>query len=428
MANREGYVEATAGDLVDRRYRIRHEVARGAMGVVFEAEHVLTRQVVALKMLTSEVVRWPVLQERLMREARALGLVRHPGIVQVLDAGTCERHGTFVTLERIEGRSLDGLLTSHGRLSAATVVGLAKQLGAALHAVHALGVIHRDVKPGNILLRGGDPERGDVLKLIDFGIASLETDDDVTERKLTGQSELLGTLEYMAPEQILAGAPATRATDIYAMGATLYECLMGDVPYPGKLGEILQAHTAASGPPRLQSGDVVIPEALEAAILKALARRPEDRFATAEELAAACAAALPGSRTPLQLVTLTPAQSASSRRRHARAPYFALIRILTQAGHCDGHVEDISEGGLLAVTSGACEEGEVVRVRLPLPVSGRVATLEGKARWSKTRRGQRAIGVEFLAPDAAVTAEIGQYVTAMLEPSKTRIVGADLIA
>jgi serine/threonine protein kinase len=209
MTSEPRYVEASPASTIDRRYTVRREIARGGMGIVFEAEHSLTRSPVAVKVLTTAALGWPIVHARLMREARALAVARHPGVASVLDAGVCRSHGPYLVLEMIEGRSLESFIVARRTLDVESTVAVAQQLGAALSYVHSTGVVHRDVKPGNVLVTRDAGREGDVLKLLDFGIARVGEGDDVVERKLTQQTDVLGTIEYMAPEQILDGLPPT---------------------------------------------------------------------------------------------------------------------------------------------------------------------------------------------------------------------------
>jgi serine/threonine-protein kinase len=411
------YIEASPASTIDRRYSVRREIARGGMGIVFEAEHSLTRSSVAVKVLSTAALGWPIVHARLMREARALSVARHPGVASVLDAGVCRSHGPYLVLEMIEGRSLESFIVARRTLDVASTVAVAQQLGAALTHVHEAGVVHRDVKPGNVLVTHEAGHEGDVLKLVDFGIARVGEGDDVVERKLTQQTDVLGTIEYMAPEQILDGLPARPSSDIYALGVTLYECLVGDVPFPGTMTQVMSALLAGKEVSIRDKRPDVSP-ALEAVILRALSRDPAQRHATAAELAAACVSAV--GQAPRMLDLLQPPRpqvDGISRRQFVRAPYVTPVRVAGKAGACDGRTEDISEQGLLVVTSGTCVEGDEVSVRLPLPSSGRVVTLTGVARWAKTQRGQRAIGIELGAIPQDARADIQNYVALMTRQS-----------
>jgi serine/threonine-protein kinase len=413
MAIESRFVAAAPSSTVDRRYVVKREIARGGMGIVFEAEHTMLRAPVALKTLTSEALDWPLVHARLMREARALSIVRHPGVAAVLDAGTCAAHGPYLALEMIEGRSLESFVVARQRLDVESVVHVASQLGATVSFVHDRGVVHRDLKPGNVLVCREPARQGDVLKLLDFGIAVVPGDEDVIDRKLTHSGEVLGTVEYMAPEQLLDGALPTKASDIYALGVLLYECLTGDVPFPGTPTQVMTTLLAGKPVPSIRQRRPDVPPALEAAILRALSRDPAARYPRADALAAAVAAAVPRLVRPLSLLDMPAEPDPSTRRQYARAPFVTPVRIVASNGPADGRTEDVSEGGLLVVTNALVKEGERVSVRLPLPGAGRVVVIEAIARWARTRRGQKAIGIAFTnLPDDA-RADIRTYVALM---------------
>jgi serine/threonine protein kinase len=420
MSSEPSYVEASPASTIDRRYTVRREIARGGMGIVFEAEHSITRSPVAVKVLTTSALGWPVVHARLLREARALAVARHPGVAAVLDAGVCRSHGPYLVLEMIEGRSLESFVVARRTLDVASTVAVAQQLGAALAHAHSRGIVHRDVKPGNILVTREVGREGDVLKLVDFGIARVGEEDDVVERKLTSHTDVIGTIEYMAPEQILEGLPPTPASDVYAFGVTLYECLVGDVPFPGTMTQVMSTLLTGKPAPSIRELRADVPAALEAAIFQAMRRDPAQRYASAMDFAKACLAAF--GQPPRKLDLLEPPRPQAdgiSRRQFARAPYVTPVRVIGKSGACDGRTEDISEQGLLVVTSGNCAEGEEVTVRLPLPSSGRVVTLTGVARWAKTQRGQRAIGIALTGVPQEARADIRNYVALMTGATST---------
>jgi serine/threonine-protein kinase len=221
------------GNTVDGRYELRRDLGRGAGGIVFEARHTFTGRRVALKVVAPDVPRAKLeeLRGRLMREARALAAVHHPGVVEVLDGGVLDDGTPFVVMENLEGRTLEGLLTTRGKLSIHETVALTLQLADALEATHEAGVVHRDMKPSNVLITR-DRDGRERVKLVDFGIAQIAGSKD--EEKLTGIGALIGTPAYMAPEQLLALEDVDLRADLYALGITMFECLTGNVPYIGE--------------------------------------------------------------------------------------------------------------------------------------------------------------------------------------------------
>lgn len=427
---RPKYEEAKAGVTVDRRYQVRREIARGGMGAVFEAEHAFLKSPVALKTLTRQALDVPSVHARLMREARALSRTRHPNVVPVFDAGVCDLHGPYVALDMIEGRTLESFLVARQKLDIAETLAVVAQLASALDWVHQKGVIHRDVKPANVLVSREPGRDGDTAILVDFGIARVPGEVDVVDGRLTRHGEVLGTVEYMAPEQLAEGREPDARTDVWALGVLAYECLTGDVPFTGTPTQVMTALLQGQKPPELRARRADVPEPLSKAVMRALNHAPAQRPQSAGELVRAMEQALGITAPPILLIDTVPdavrsvppsataadlksSGNAPVRRLFARAPYVTPTRIVTTGGPCDGRSEDISEGGLLVVTSAECTDGDRVKVRLPLPTSGRVVVLEAIARWSKNRRGQRAIGVEFVDPPEEVRAEIRTYVTLM---------------
>jgi serine/threonine protein kinase len=429
------YEEARIEAVLDRRYTLRREIARGGQGVVFEGEHGITGARVAIKTLTHAGLEQSDARARMLREARSIGAVRHPNVVAIHDAGSCEKYGPYLALEMIEGRPLHGILLVKQRLSVAQAVVVTCQLCDALGAVHRHGIVHRDVKPSNLLVSSGGSS-GDRLTLIDFGVATLGDASDPSS-KITRVGELLGTVEYMSPEQLMGTAPVEASSDVYAAASVLYECLTGEVPYAGPPTVVMAQMIAGTRPAPVRSKRDDVSPKLEAVITRALELDPKKRFASALELSQACRGAL---GAPLPLLALLdaseprvplaaahaatetpphnpaippPVPSAAKRRQYVRAPYVTPVLVRTDKTSADGRTEDISEGGLLMVMEQACADGERVRVRLPVPVSGRVVEVEGIAKWIKTRRGQRAIGVEFVGMAEDVRSEIRAYVALM---------------
>jgi len=419
----ESAPQLDVGSLVDRRYRLKREIARGGSGAVFEAEHLYTSRPVAIKLLLAGRAEASESRQRLLLEARALSVARHPGIVLALDAGETEEGAPYLVMELLEGRTLEGILAVRPRLGVADAVYIGMQLCDALAAAHERGIFHRDLKPSNLFISRSESGR-EVTKIIDFGIARLPQQN----RKLTQQGAVLGTPEYMAPEQLLAQDDVDSRCDIYALGVCLYEALTGTVPFEGSFGEVL-LKVSTQPLPSLIACCPQVPPALEAAITKALAREPSDRHATVREFAEALSRVPTFDESPTSLLGLRamvsmPGVAArvppplperpSTRRRFARAPYVTPVRILCANGtSLDGRSEDISAGGLLVLAPQAFGQEESVRVRFALPITGKLTDVPATARWVKKARGTGAIGLEFaaLAPDHL--AAIEHYVTAM---------------
>jgi serine/threonine protein kinase len=432
LASTRELEEVGPDSVVDRRYVVKREIARGGMGGVFEAEHVVTRAKVALKTLTRPALDHQPAHARLMREARILGSIRHPNVVLVQDAGLCPKHGPFMALEMLDGRPLDGLMVARNTLPVGQAIAMLVQLCDALDSVHKRGIVHRDLKTSNIVI--SRTELGDQVELIDFGIAMVGKDDDVVAEKLTKMGELLGTIEYMSPEQLMATSAVDSRTDIYAAGVLMYECLVGEVPFSGSPTAVMTAIIQGQRPPPMRARRHDVPLELEGVIRRALEIDPSRRFQSAKDFANACAAAFGGSVPKLHLLDVSndrnappplptavaaaasdqPPEAVLRRRQFVRAPYVTPVRIVLGVGNTvDGRSEDISEGGLLIVTDTECAQEQQVRVRFPLPTSGRVVQVDALTRWVKTRRNQRAIGLEFQNAPADVRTEIRAYAELM---------------
>lgn len=427
------------GATVDRRYLLKREIARGGAGAVFEAEHLFTKRSVALKLLLPEQRAAAEPRARLLREALALTAARHPGVVAALDAGETDDGTPYLVLELLEGRSVEGILAVRRKIGAAEVAWVGAAICDALAAAHRGGIIHRDIKPSNVFV-ARDEQGREVVKLFDFGVARVPSESN----KLTQDGALLGTPEYMAPEQLLAREVDAR-TDLYAVGVSLYECLTGAVPFEGNFGEVLLKVSTESLPPIRQKAPDV-PVELATAIERVLAREAADRFPDAQTFAQALRKAAPagevgsllgirqgpppapnrpvvprpdGSAQPATptaakpMAVPPPLPQPATRRRFPRAPYVTPVRIIHGARVLDGRCEDISVGGLLVLMPQAFEQAELVKVKFALPVTGRVIEIGATARWVKAARVTGAVGLQFSSLPADAHEVIEKYVTMM---------------
>ncbi len=435
------------GAIVDRRYRLKREIARGGAGAVFEAEHLYTGRSVAIKLLIEEQAGMTESRTRLLLEARALTAARHPGIVLGLDAGETEDGTPYLVMELLEGRTLEGILAVRRRVPVADAINIGIQLCEALSAAHEHDILHRDIKPSNVFISRNDEGR-EVAKIFDFGVAQVKA----TDRKLTQQGAVLGTPEYMAPEQLLASDEIDARCDIYALGVTLYEALAGVVPFEGSFGEVL-LKVSTQPVPSLCKRCPEVPYGLGHAIEKALARDPAARHASMRAFAEALSHVTVGESTSLLGIRVAapilpssqrgPALSArvaepprpahagapamagaqgappplpapATRRRFARAPYVTPVRILRANGTTlDGRSEDISVGGLLVLAPQSFGQEERVKVRFALPITGKLLEIPAIARWVKMARGTGAVGLEFSAIAPEHLAVLENYVAAM---------------
>ena len=278
-------------------YRIVEQAGSGGMGVVYRAEETgLGGRPVALKLLPAALAGDPDFRARFLREMRVAAAIDHPNIVPIYRAGE-DRGRLYLAMRYVHASDLRRLLEAEGRLSPERALAILDQVARALDAAHARGLVHRDVKPGNILLAppvfDGDAEH---VYLVDFGLARSDSDD----RSLGGGGSFLGTPRYAAPEQA-AGRPVDGRTDGYALGCVLYECLTGQPPFPGGSGEaVLLAHLEAP-PPRVTALRPDLPPAIDQVVARAMAKDPATRFPTCRALLTAARQALtptPGTPEP----------------------------------------------------------------------------------------------------------------------------------
>ena len=251
------------------------------MGVVYRAEQLRYGRRVALKVLAPELSADGGFRERFQQEWQTAAKLEHPNIVPVYEAG--EAGGVlYIAMRYVEGIDLNALLAREGRLEPRRALAIVAQVGVALDAAHAQGLVHRDVKPGNILLAGGGGLEGDHVYLTDFGVAK----QTATRSGLTKTGLFIGTVDYAAPEQI-EGKPLDGRADVYALGCVLYQCLTGALPYEKDSDvAMLYAHLM-DPPPSPQAKRPDLPSRVRRDVRAALAKSPADRYSTCRELVAA---------------------------------------------------------------------------------------------------------------------------------------------
>jgi len=267
--------ELDVGSEIDGRYRIIELIGEGGMGKVYLAEHVEIGKRVALKVLHPSYSRMPDLVERFRREARAASKIGHPNIVDVTDSGATTDGSVYFVMEYLEGVELGSVIEREGAIDVARALRITGQICRALSAAHREGIIHRDLKPENIFLitRGGE---ADVVKVLDFGIAKTTEAEAARERRLTSPGMAMGTPEYMAPEQA-AGRPADARTDIYSLGAIMYEMTTGMPPYSGDNFMEILTKKATVDPPVPITVRTDLPLPVSELVTAAMARNPDDR-------------------------------------------------------------------------------------------------------------------------------------------------------
>ena len=266
-------------------YAIREEIGKGGMGTVYQAEHQTLRRRVALKILLAEKVNQPGAVDRFFREARAAAALDHPNIVRVFDVGQ-QGDSYFLVMEYVRGQTLDKLLSVETVMPVERAVEFTAQAAAGLQHAAEKGFIHRDIKPANLMVTTDG-----VVKILDMGLArNLSNADDVTG--IRDKDAILGTADYVSPEQAVHGARVDIRADIYSLGATFFTLLTGRPVFLGGIAQKL-IHHQQTPPPRPSDIDPNIPEEVSDVVVRMLAKHPDDRYQSPFEVILALAPWLP---------------------------------------------------------------------------------------------------------------------------------------
>ena len=275
--------DAWLGRVLGGRYRLEVLLGKGSMGRVYRAEHVLMHKPLAVKIMNAEHTKNAELVARFEREAIAAANIDHANVVAATDCAKLEDGTVYLALELVEGKNLRAEI-ARGPLQSRRALHIARQIAAGLAAAHAKNIVHRDLKPENVVLvdKDGDP---DFVKILDFGIAKLAPEGG--KSPLTRVGVVLGTLDYMAPEQAL-GQPVDHRADLYALGTVMYEMLCGVCPYEGESSSAILALQLKKPPPKLRerAPGINVSPVVETLIMKLLAKDRSERPQSASEVVA----------------------------------------------------------------------------------------------------------------------------------------------
>jgi len=275
-------VDPMIGRVLNNKYEIIKAIGSGASGQIYKGKHIMMNMNIAIKVLAPQLSTQPELVRRFEREAKAAGLLRHKNVLIVHDLGLTEELQPYMVMEYLNGFSLSELLAQNGKLSVGDSVEIVSQICQGIGKAHQEGLVHRDLKPGNIMLIA-EGEHAFTVKIVDFGLAQLIRPEE--NENLTQSGSLIGTPSYMSPEQCRS-EPTDHRCDIYAIGCMLYEMLTGEKPFQAtNIIEIYMKH-AQEPPPPLVLGDVhpVVRDLLQQIVHRCMEKKKEDRYQTAEQM------------------------------------------------------------------------------------------------------------------------------------------------
>jgi eukaryotic-like serine/threonine-protein kinase len=286
----EPTINVREGDILDGRYRIERRLGRGGMGVVWAAQHVLLNTRVAIKFLLPEILQDPDAVRRFIREARAAAAIKSEHVARVFDVAMLDNGYPFQVIEFLEGGDLRGYLKQNGPLEATQAVDFVLQICDAIAEAHAIGVVHRDLKPENLFCTQGK-DRRPCIKVLDFGISKLLQasllNDGTHSTAMTRAGLILGSPQYMSPEQLQSAREVDARTDIWSLGIILFELLTGRVPFNGASLPELAINIANEATPSIRSFQPELRQELDAIVQRCLRKDREERYRDIAELAAA---------------------------------------------------------------------------------------------------------------------------------------------
>jgi serine/threonine-protein kinase len=270
--------DALVGSTLAGKYRIDARLNEGGMGTVYRGTHVLMDKTVAIKVLRSSLAADEKIVARFSREARAASRISHPNALSVTDFGEDESGNVFLVMEFLSGRTLKQVIRDDGPLALARVVDITRQIGDALNAAHEQGVVHRDLKSDNIMLV--DTMAGDHAKVLDFGIAKINEPDGNVDTSLTAPNLVIGTPQYMSPEQCSQDVEIDARSDIYSLGVILFEMLVGHVPFSGDSPTMVMMKHLQDPVPSILEERADLPAPVARVVARAMAKVRDNRYQT----------------------------------------------------------------------------------------------------------------------------------------------------
>lgn len=274
------------GELVGQSYQVLRSLGSGGMSSVYLARHVVSDELVALKMLNSDISFHEEARLRFEREAKAMQRLSHPNLLALKDYGECSEGQRYFVMDYLMGRSLEQELDALKKIDPRRASTIFLQVCSAMSHAHSAGVVHRDLKPGNIFLVSSTPKSdsdSDFVRVLDFGIAKLRVNLDETESNLTKKGQVLGSPRYMSPEQCL-GAPLDERSDVYSLGCVMYQSLTGETPFNGEHSLTILYKHVNEEPQSMSCHASDIDTRLQSVIAKCLAKEPNDRYQTMNAL------------------------------------------------------------------------------------------------------------------------------------------------
>jgi len=270
------HLDRLTGAILDRRYRIDEKLAAGGFGSIYRATDLVMGRAVALKVLHRELAFDDNVVARFRREAAALARLRDPHTITMYDVGDAEDGTLYIVLELLRGESLFELFHAQGRLPWRRVAAIARGVCSAMREAHELGIIHRDLKPANIYLEQ-HLLAADYVKVLDFGIAKIVEGSELEQRNLTLHGQMVGTFDYMPPEQLVGGM-CTGRSDVFTIGVVLYEMIAGERPFAEAKGPASMLMTMLGTTPAPLAARANVPAALDQLVMRCLARDPSERL------------------------------------------------------------------------------------------------------------------------------------------------------